>query len=181
MNLVELDDEDQEQPDPVYDEYAEDEEEIDIHPAQGESLMLRRVMTTTSQDDKEDWRRKSIFRTRVKCEDKVCNAIIDGGSTENYVSKETVKKLKLPIEKHPHPYKIQWVKKGFEIPVKFQCLVRFTMGNDVDDEALCHVVQMDACHILLGRPWLFDHDMQHSTKENTYSFHRGGRKYTLHP
>ena len=143
--------------------------------------MLRRVMTTTSQDDKEDWRRKSIFRTRVRCEDKVCNAIIDGGSSENYVSKETVEKLKLPIEKHPHPYKIQWVKKGFEIPVKFQCLVKFTMGNDVDDEALCHVVQMDACHILLGRPWLFDHDMQHSTKENTYSFHRGGRKYTLHP
>ncbi|CAL8121247.1 unnamed protein product [Prunus armeniaca] len=83
----------------------------------------------------------------------MCNVILDGGSSENIISKEAVEKLKLPIEKHANPYKVTWFRKGSE----------------------------DACHILLGRPWLFDKDMMHSTKANTYSFYKDGRKWTLQP
>ena len=35
---------------------------------------------------------------------------------------------------------------------------------------------MDACHILLGRPWL-----KHDGFLNTYTFHKDGRKITLAP
>ncbi|GAV87100.1 hypothetical protein CFOL_v3_30526 [Cephalotus follicularis] len=55
------------------------------------------------------------------------------------------------------------------------------MGDNLEDEALCDIVPMDACHVLLGRPWLYDHDMVHCTKPNTYSFQRAKKTYTLHP
>ena len=45
--------------------------------------------------------RRSLFRTRCKCENKCCGVIIDGGSTDKLVSKEMVSKLKLEREKHP--------------------------------------------------------------------------------
>ena len=43
--------------------------------------------------------------------------VIDGGSMENVISKDAVEKIKLHIEKHRHPYKIHWLKKGNEILV----------------------------------------------------------------
>ncbi|CAL2240979.1 unnamed protein product [Prunus armeniaca] len=111
----------------------------------------------------------------------MCNVILDGGSSENIISKEVVEKLKLPIEKHANPYKVAWFRKGSKVPIISRCLVKFTIGNTIEDEAWCDVVLTDACHILLGRPWLFDKDMMHSTKANTYSFYKDGRKRTLQP
>jgi len=40
---------------------------------------------------------------------------------------------------------------------------------------------MDACHVLLGRPWLFDRRVVHDGHQNTYTFHKDGRKITLAP
>lgn len=180
VNFAEFDGDDSELFEPIYDDYIDQEENVDLLPVEGESLVLRRVMTAPKQE-KEDWRWRSIFRTRVLCEGKVCNLILDGDSTENIISKEAVEKLKLPMEKHPNPYKISWFQKGNEVPVTSRCLVKFNMGNTVDDEAWCDVIPMDACHILLGRPWLFDKNMVHLTRANTYSFHKDGKKLTLQP
>lgn len=163
---------------PSYDVYGNEEEVIDLLPVEGECLLVRRVITTPKVEE-EDWRRHNIFRTRVLCEEKVCNVIFDGGSSENIISKEAVEKLKLPIEKHPNPYNVAWFRKGSEVPITSRCLVKFTIGNTIEDEAWCDVVPTDAWHILLGRPWLFDKDMMHSTKANTYSFYKDGRKWTL--
>jgi len=40
---------------------------------------------------------------------------------------------------------------------------------------------MDACHLLLGRPWQFHKDAIHHGKSNTYSFKLKGKTYTLTP
>lgn len=100
---------------------------------------------------------------------KVCNVILDGGSSENIVSKEVVEKLKRPIKKHPHPYKVAWFCRGNEVSAR--CLIKFTVGNNVED----------ACHILLGRPWLYDKDMIHHTRVNTYAFKKVTKNLTLQP
>jgi hypothetical protein len=48
-------------------------------------------------------------------------------------------------------------------------------------QVLCDVIEMDACHILLGRPWLFDRQVHHNGKENTYEFKKYGKRYKLTP
>jgi len=40
---------------------------------------------------------------------------------------------------------------------------------------------MDACHILLGRPWLFDRKVMHNGYLNTCSFTKDEKKITLTP
>ncbi|XP_031259943.1 uncharacterized protein LOC116118114 [Pistacia vera] len=179
VNLAEF--EEELELEPVFYEYDEEIEEIDVHVAQGESLVVRKVMTTTIKAEEEDWRRHNIFRTCVVCGGNVCDLVIDGGSIENIISKEVVDKLNLPIITHPHPYKVGWLKKGHKILITSQCLVKFIMGGNLEDEALCDIVPMDVVHILVGRPWLFDHEMDHKTKPNTYSFYKDNKRYTLHP
>ena len=99
----------------------------------------------------EPGQRRSLFRTRCKCEDKFCDVIIDGGSTKNLVSEEMVSKLKLKREKHPQPYRIAWVKDDHKVLVSEQCLVKFKIGS-YHDEVLCDIIPMDVYHLLLGRP-----------------------------
>ena len=40
---------------------------------------------------------------------------------------------------------------------------------------------MVACHILLGRLWLFERNVFHDGRENTYEFNKDGRWYKLTP
>ena len=40
---------------------------------------------------------------------------------------------------------------------------------------------MDACHILLGRPWQFDRKVIHDGERNCYKFEKDGIKHTLVP
>jgi hypothetical protein len=42
-------------------------------------------------------------------------------------------------------------------------------------------VEMDACHILLGRPWQYDVDVTYKGRDNTYLFWWHGRKIVLVP
>ncbi|XP_074278589.1 uncharacterized protein LOC141602181 [Silene latifolia] len=48
-------------------------------------------------------------------------------------------------------------------------------------EVLCDVVPMDACHLLLGRPWEYDRNTTHQGKDNVYIFKHQGKKVTLTP
>lgn len=47
------------------------------------------------------------------------------------------------------------------------------------EKVLCDVVDMDSCHIFLGRPWLFHRNVSHDGKENTYEFKKDGKQYKL--
>ena len=40
---------------------------------------------------------------------------------------------------------------------------------------------MDACHVLLGRPWQFNREAVHEGKRNGYSFEMNGKRHSLHP
>ncbi|KAG8496922.1 hypothetical protein CXB51_008157 [Gossypium anomalum] len=63
------------------------------------------------------------------------------------------------------PAKNCWLKRGRKIPITSRRLVKFSMGNNLDDEVLSNVLS----HIFV-RTWLYDHDNEHCTKPNTYSF-----------
>ncbi|XP_031378282.1 uncharacterized protein LOC116193680 [Punica granatum] len=92
-----------------------------------------------------------------------------------------VEKLHLKVEPHPDLYKLSWLKKGNNVHVNKRCLVQFSIGTHYKDEIMCDVVPMDACHLLLGRPWLYDRRVIYDGFKNTYSFVKEGVKIILAP
>ncbi|GKB41004.1 putative nucleotidyltransferase, ribonuclease H [Tanacetum coccineum] len=46
------------------------------------------------------------------------------------------------------------LKKGGEVSISKRVLVAFSVGTTYKDSVWCDVVPMDACHLLLGRPWM---------------------------
>ena len=46
---------------------------------------------------------------------------------------------------------------------------------------MCDVVDIDACHLLLGRPWQFDVDVVHKGRDNVYEFWWNDKKVSLVP
>ncbi|XP_020871957.1 uncharacterized protein LOC110225923, partial [Arabidopsis lyrata subsp. lyrata] len=167
---------------PRYDDYGSDEEEPKdefIFGDTGHALVLRRNCLLPRATE-ESWLRSNLFRSTCTINGKVCKLIIDSGSCTNVISREAVRKLGLKYAAHPFPYKLAWLNTGSEISVSKQALVAFSIGS-YKDSVSCDVVPMDACHLLLGRPWQFDRDTTHKGRNNTYSFTFGGRNVTLVP
>ncbi|XP_020678937.1 uncharacterized protein LOC110097058 [Dendrobium catenatum] len=92
-----------------------------------------------------------------------------------------VQALKLKTTKNSNPYKISWVKKGVEMTVTELCKVTFSIGKHYVSEVLCDVLDMDVCHIILGRPWQYDVGATYDCRANTYSFDWKGRRLRLVP
>ncbi|XP_035547276.1 uncharacterized protein LOC108991242 [Juglans regia] len=161
-------------------EESEEESEL-VEGDEGDlvNCIIQRLLLTPKHEDHSQ--RHVIFKTRCTINQKVCNLIIDSGSCENIVSRALVATLKLPTEQHSKPYKISWIKKGAETKVTATCRIPFSIGKIYNDVVDCDVVEMDACHVLLGRPWQFDVDATYRGRDNTYTFWRHERKVTLLP
>ncbi|KAJ0735706.1 putative nucleotidyltransferase, Ribonuclease H [Helianthus annuus] len=164
---------------PVYDEETEYEEEV-VTGDVGVNLVVRRSCYAPKADG-DDWLKHNIFHSTCTILGKVCTFVIDSGSCDNLISEEAVQKLALKTESHPKPYKLQWLKKGGEVTVSKRALVSISIGSTYKDDVVCDVVPMDACHLLLGRPWEYERNIEHNGRSNTYSFLFGGVKITLVP
>ncbi|KAD4888720.1 hypothetical protein E3N88_20793 [Mikania micrantha] len=174
-------------PVPTFDDAQEEDEDFKdaevIYPDRGEALISQRVLSASIASDVDDtlWLRSNIFRTKCTNKGKICDIVVDGGSCDNMIATSAVDKLGLTVQNHPNPYQLSWLKKGNLIKVTHQCLVSFSIGNKYTDELWCEVIPMDACHILLGRPWLYDCRVKHDAFRNTYSFRKDGLSITLAP
>jgi hypothetical protein len=91
-----------------------------------------------------------------------------------------VEKLSLPTHAHPHPYHIQWLNDGGKIKVTRSVRVPFSLGS-YSDYADCDVIPLEACSLLLGRPWQYDTDSLHHGRSNHYYFMFKGQKIIIHP
>ncbi|GJY83567.1 putative nucleotidyltransferase, ribonuclease H, partial [Tanacetum coccineum] len=164
---------------PVYDEEPECEEEY-VSGDMGVNLVVRRSCLTPKADG-DDWLKHNIYQSTCTISGKVCTFVCDFGSCDNLIVAEAVQKLGLKTENHPKPYKLQWLKKGGEVTVSKRAHVPFYVGNTYKDNVWCNVVPMDACHLLLGRPWEYDRDITHNGRTNTYNLLFRGVKITLMP
>ena len=71
----------------------------------------------------------------------------------------------LKAEPHPHSYNVNWVDKTAQI-ITQRCQVLIHMSS-YEDHIWCDVLDIDATHVLLGRPWLYDLDVTNLGMSNT--------------
>ena len=82
------------------------------------------------------------------------------------MSKRLVDYFKLPTEPHENLYSLGWVNKGSQVRVTMSCKVPISIDKHYREEVLCDVLDMDVCHILLGRSWQFDNDITYRGRDN---------------
>ena len=64
--------------------------------------------------------------------------------------------------------------------VEHQVKVKFSIEK-FKDKVLCDVIPMEACHILLGGPWQFDHKTLHNGHTNGITLQHHSKTFVLHP
>ena len=117
----------------------------------------------------------------IQCDaDMADRVIIDGGSCNNLASIEMVEKLCLTTTRHPHPYYIQWLNECGKLKISRRVRVHFTLGS-YHDYVDCDVIPMQACSLLLGRPWQYDNSVIHHGRTNSYTLESKGQTINLLP
>ncbi|XP_019168246.1 PREDICTED: uncharacterized protein LOC109163967 [Ipomoea nil] len=156
-------------------------ENIEIAEEDGEhvSFFIKRILYTT--EEKGPVQRSNIFRAYCSILGKVCKLIVDNGSCDNIVSRSLVQHLNLRTEPHPRSYKLGWIKEGPSVSVTEICHVPISIGKSYEDTIACEVIDMDVCHILLGRPCQFDVDATHRGRQNAYEFLWNNKKIVIPP
>lgn len=91
-----------------------------------------------------------------------------------------VDKLGLQTVRHPHPSHVQWLNNSGIVKVTTMVRLAFSIA-DYRDKVDCDIVPMQACHLLLGRPWQFDVDATHFGRSNKHTFIHKGKKVVLIP
>ena len=82
-----------------------------------EVLINKRVLLSRENEPNQ----RIFFCTRCKCEDKCCDVIINGASTDNLVLEMMFTKLQMKRQKYLHPYCIAWVQDDHNFMVNEQC------------------------------------------------------------
>jgi hypothetical protein len=96
------------------------------------------------------------------------------------VSTKIMEKMNSKSIPNHNLYRVSWLKKGQEVIVIEKCLLSFHIGS-FNKQFLCDVIEMDACHVLLERPWMFDIKVFNDGRENSYEFVKDRKRYKFVP
>jgi hypothetical protein len=157
-----------------------EEEILGAHATEHYRTVIVQQSLSAQVDHKDKIQRHNLFHIFIIITDCRVLTIIDNGSCNNMVNSEVVKKLGLTMRGHPHSYNIQWFNNSGKVKVMQTARVHFSIGS-YHAVADFDVVPMDACSLLLGRPWEFYADGIHHGRTNTYTLMHKGKKITLVP
>lgn len=144
-----------------------------------QSLVVQRVLSAQMKLAEQN-QRHTLFQSRFVIKGRSCKVIIDGESYNNLTSINMVEKLGLTTTQHPHPYYIQWQNSCGMLRATKLVHIYFYIGS-YHDYVDCEVVSMQACSLLLGRPWQYDRYTKHHGRSNRYTFTYKEKKITLLP
>src|SRR3954471_24760377 len=144
-----------------------------------DSLVAQRVLSVQVTKAEQN-QRHNLFHTKGVVKERSVRIIIDGGSCNNLASMELVEKLSLTKRPHPHPYYIQWFNNNGKIKVTRSVRVHFSIAAYAD-YVDCDVVPMQACSLLLGRPWQFYRNVVHHGSTNQFTLVHMDKNISLLP
>lgn len=152
-----------------------------IQPDEGDNncFISLRVLSVTAAKE-ENGQRHNLFHTRGMIQNKLCRIIIDNGSYNNIANQELVERMGLKQRRHPSPYKMKWLNDCGALRVTNIVTVPFCIGR-YHDQVECDMVPMQACQLLLGRPWLYDCDVQICGRSNKVVLMYKDERVTLLP
>jgi len=134
------------------------------------SLLVQRVLSSrVVHEEEKQLQCHNLFHIYLMVQGYRVLTIIDSVSCNNLVSSDLVEKLGLTTRQHLYPYKLQWFNNSGKTKVTKSSHISFFIGC-YHDTADFDAVPMQACSILLGRPWEFDNDALHHGRTNTYTF-----------
>jgi hypothetical protein len=143
------------------------------------TYVMQRVLSAhVNQSKKLQWH--NLFHIFFVIKDRRVRTIIDGGSCNNLVSADFLTKISLMTHAETHPYYIQWLNNSGKAKVTHTTRIHFSITT-YHDYADCNVVPIQACSLLLGRPWEFDTNAVHHGRSNNYTLAHKGKKITLLP
>jgi len=98
------------------------------------TIIVQRVLSAQIKHE-ERLKRHNLFQMFLIVQDYRIRVIIDGGSCNNLVSSDLIKKLGLTTRAHPHPYHVQWfnnsgkvkVQLGFIFPLVLTMIMQILM------------------------------------------------------
>ena len=152
-------------------DFGQDEEILEPDERERLSCVVQRVLIALENDISHQ-QRHSLFKTRCTIRSNVCNMIID---------RKLVTTFKLETEPHSNPYKIELIKKGGNTQISEIFSVPLSIGGTYKDQTVCDVLDIDVCHIFLGRPWQYNVQAIYRGSENTYEFQWMNKKIVLIP
>ena len=111
----------------------------------------------------------------------MCELIIGGGSCTNVASMTLINKLQVHAKVCIPLYILyNGSNKRSEKTTSKQALILFFV-RPYWGEGLCDILSIDACQILVGKPWLFDNHVMYDGHANMYALKFKGRNLTLAP
>jgi hypothetical protein len=84
----------------------------------------------------------------------------------------------LTTHKHPQPYYVKWINDSGKVKVTQTIRIHFSIGS-YSDSVDCDVIPIQACSLLLGRPWKYDTDAIYYGRSNKYTLMHKGKEITL--
>lgn len=96
--------------------------------------------------------RNSLFQKFLKCRDKICKVVIDGGSVVSAIYENVVSHFHRTREPHPSPSTIAWID-DTKLKITKRSLVTLAT-RDYLGEVWCDVLPFRLLSQLLGHLWL---------------------------
>ncbi|GJX52022.1 gag-pol polyprotein [Tanacetum coccineum] len=155
--------EEDEEEKPIYDDEGCFEERIRL--VEVDRLVIRRVLHT-KEIVSNDEQREHIFLSRCTIKGNEYFIQKRYGRCTNVASTTLINKLDIPTSLHLNPYNLKWLNHGTNLKVTKQALLSFYIGKPYQDQVLCDVIHMEACHILLGRPCQYDRQAMHDVEDD---------------
>jgi hypothetical protein len=104
--------------------------------------------------------------------------IVDRGSQRNLISAEFVKQLDLSTTPYLHPYTIEWLRQGRDLPINQQCLFPYGI-KPFKNEVLCDISPLEICDVLLGQPYLWKKDVVYESRTHNVNITLGRQFYRI--
>jgi hypothetical protein len=128
---------------------------------------------------REEAIREELFSMNIQVKQNLVKAIMDPGSQKNLISEDLVREMGLETTPHFRPYRVEWGKRGHEVRVNRQCVLKFAVSKAYMDEVICDVVPLDVGQVIFGSSYIYGRDGVYYRRVQKHKFVKDGKEVFL--